>query len=57
MQCPPTETIDDYVLNKLSEEECDKFAEHYFICHSCSEEVKIRSDIKGAVSEMGDEMN
>jgi len=55
MNCPPMEIIDNYVLNQLSEEESNEFEEHYFKCHSCFEEVKIRSDIKGAVKDMNNE--
>ena len=45
-KCKFDDSIDDYLLSKLSEEDREKFEEHYFNCQQCFEKMLAR-DIEG----------
>ena len=51
--------IEEYIQNKLSEDERDKFEEHLFECDICFDEVyfleNIKTAIKGIIDERGKE--
>jgi len=45
--------IDDYLLNKLSENEKKKFEEHYFDCHQCFKKMVEKDEIISVVKNKG----
>lgn len=48
--------IDDYLLKRLSEDEKDKFEEHYFNCSSCFEKLVERDELVSIIKSKGDEI-
>ncbi len=51
--CKLKEKIDDYLLNRLSEEEKDRFEEHYFNCSSCFETLVERDELISVIKSRG----
>ncbi|MBN2198304.1 MAG: zf-HC2 domain-containing protein, partial [Candidatus Aminicenantes bacterium] len=43
--CPHRKLIDDYLLNRLGEDEKNRFEEHFFNCRFCFEELKAREEV------------
>ena len=48
--------IDDYLLKRLSEDERNKFEEHYFNCPSCFEKLVERDELISIIKSKGDEI-
>lgn len=48
--------IDDYLLKRLSEDEKDKFEEHYFNCSSCFEKLVERDELISIIKSKGNEI-
>ena len=51
--CKFNELIDNYLLNRLSEEEKNKFEEHYFNCQSCFETMVERDELVSIIKGKG----
>jgi hypothetical protein len=52
-KCKNEDMIDDYLLNKLSEEKKQEFEAHYFNCHGCFEKTAERNEILTAIKYKG----
>lgn len=52
-KCKFKEMIDSYLLNRLPEEEKNKFEEHYFNCHSCFETMVERDELISIIKSRG----
>ena len=55
-KCNFKSLIDEYLLNKLSEEDKAQFEEHYFNCPSCFQAVTERNDMINSIKWKGDEI-
>jgi len=55
-KCKFEDHIDDYLLNRLSEGEKEKFEEHYFNCSHCFERTAERDEIISVIKSMGHEI-
>ncbi|MCJ7582062.1 MAG: hypothetical protein MUP98_16240 [Candidatus Aminicenantes bacterium] len=53
-ECNFENLIDNYLLNKLSEEKKETFENHYFNCHSCFEKVEERNSLISVIKSKGD---
>lgn len=54
--CKFEEMIDDYLLNRLAEDEKNAFEEHYFNCPSCFEKMVERDELVAAIKYKGQEI-
>ena len=54
--CKFEEMIDEYLLNRLTEDEKSTFEEHYFNCHSCFEKMVERDELVAAIKYKGQEI-
>ncbi len=54
--CKFEETIDNYLFNRLSKDEKNKFEEHYFNCSSCFEKMVERDELIAAIKYKGQEI-
>ncbi len=54
--CKFEETIDNYLFNRLSKDEKNKFEEHYFNCPSCFEKMVERDELIAAIKYKGQEI-
>jgi len=52
-KCKHEDLIDDYLLNKLSEEKKQEFEAHYFNCRVCFEKMAERDEILTAIKYKG----
>lgn len=52
-KCKCGDYIDDYLLNKLSEEDKKEFEEHYFNCEQCFEKMETRAELIAVVKNKG----
>ncbi|MFC2161303.1 zf-HC2 domain-containing protein [Acidobacteriota bacterium] len=52
-ECNFETLIDDYLLNKLSEEKKETFENHYFNCHSCFEKIEERDSLISVIKSKG----
>jgi hypothetical protein len=52
-KCKHEELIDDYLLNKLSEEKKQEFEAHYFNCRACFDKMAERDEILTAIKHRG----
>lgn len=52
-KCKHDDLIDDYLLNKLSEEKKQEFEAHYFNCHICFEKMAERDEMLTAIKYKG----
>jgi hypothetical protein len=52
-ECKFEDLIDEYLLNKLSEEKRDQFEEHYFNCPACFQKMADRDDMIAAIKWKG----
>jgi len=52
-KCNFESLIDNYLLNKLSEEKKKTFENHYFNCHSCFEKVEERNSLISVIKSKG----
>ncbi len=55
-ECKFEDLIDEYLLNKLSEEKRDQFEEHYFNCPACFQRMAERDDMITAIKWKGEEI-
>ncbi|MFQ6069020.1 MAG: hypothetical protein ACE5LC_00685 [Candidatus Aminicenantales bacterium] len=53
-KCKFEAMIDDYLMNHLSEEEKEKYEEHYFNCAQCFEKMEERAELIYVVKSKGD---
>lgn len=53
-KCKFEDQIDDYLLNRLSENKRDLFEEHYFNCPSCFNKIAERDEIISVIKNKGD---
>jgi len=51
--CKYEELIDQYLLNKLAENQKDRFEEHYFNCSSCFEKMTERDELLRVIKKKG----
>jgi predicted anti-sigma-YlaC factor YlaD len=54
--CYDRDYIDEYLLNRLSEEDKAAFEEHYFNCSSCFRELKARAEVLSVIKSRGQEL-
>lgn len=54
--CKFDEMIDEYLLNRLTEDEKSTFEEHYFNCPSCFEKMVERDELVAAIKYKGQEI-
>ncbi len=54
--CKFEEMIDEYLLNRLTEDEKNTFEEHYFNCPSCFEKMAERDELVAAIKYKGQEI-
>lgn len=54
--CKFEEIIDEYLLNRLTEDERSTFEEHYFNCPSCFEKMVERDELVAAIKYKGQEI-
>ncbi len=54
--CKFEETIDNYLFNRLTKDEKNKFEEHYFDCPSCFEKMVERDELIAAIKYKGQEI-
>jgi len=54
--CRFRQAIDDYLLQRLGEEEKAGFEEHFFNCRDCFEELKAREEILRVIKARGGEI-
>ena len=52
-KCKHEDLIDDYLLNKLTEEKKQEFEAHYFNCHVCFERMAERDEMLAAIKYKG----
>ena len=52
-KCKFDDFIDDYLLNKLKEEDKEKFEEHYFNCEQCFEKLTERNELLSVIKNQG----
>ncbi|MFB0565066.1 MAG: zf-HC2 domain-containing protein [Candidatus Aminicenantaceae bacterium] len=52
-RCKFEDSIDDYLLNKLSEGDRERFEEHYFNCQHCFEKMVERDELIAVVKNKG----
>lgn len=52
-KCNYDDHIDDYLLNKLNEEDKREFEEHYFNCDQCFEKTEARAELIAVVKNKG----
>jgi hypothetical protein len=52
-KCKHEDLIDDYLLNKLSEEKKQEFEAHYFNCRVCFEKMAERDEMLAAIKYKG----
>lgn len=52
-KCKHDEFIDDYLMNRLNEEERGKFEDHYFNCPLCFEKMEARNELISVVKNKG----
>lgn len=55
-KCTSESIIDDYLLNRLEEDEKQRYEEHYFNCSSCFQEIEARAELISAVKAKGIEI-
>ncbi len=55
-ECKFESLIDEYLLDKLSEEDKARFEEHYFSCPSCFQALQERDDLITAIKSQGHEL-
>lgn len=55
-KCKYENLIDDYLMNKLSEPEREKFEEHYFNCSRCFEKMVERDELISVIKTKGYEI-
>ena len=55
-ECNFENLIDNYLLNKLSEEKKGTFENHYFNCHSCFEKVEERNSLISVIKSNGNKI-
>lgn len=55
-ECKFEEFIDDYLLNRLAEDDRNKFEEHYFNCASCFERMAERDELLQVIKKKGREI-
>jgi hypothetical protein len=55
-KCKFENQIDNYLLNRLSEENRENFEEHYFNCSHCFEKITERDEIISVIKNRGDEI-
>ncbi len=55
-KCKHEDLIDDYLLNKLSEEKKQEFEAHYFNCRACFEKMVERDEMLTAIKYKGHTM-
>ena len=55
-ECKFTDLIDEYLLNKLSEEKRAQFEEHYFNCPSCFQKMSERDEMITAIKWRGSQI-
>lgn len=55
-ECKFKELIDDYLLNRLTEDDKNKFEEHYFSCVSCFERMTERNELIRVIKRKGHEI-
>lgn len=55
-KCKHEKLIDDYLMNKLSEPEREKFEEHYFNCSLCFEKMLERDQLISVIKTKGYEI-
>ncbi len=55
-KCKDENLIDDYLMNKLSEPEREKFEEHYFNCSRCFEKMVERDELISVIKTKGYEI-
>jgi len=55
-KCEYEDLIDDYLRNKLSEAETEKFEEHYFNCSSCFQKMTEREELISVIKNKGYEI-
>jgi hypothetical protein len=55
-ECNFENLIDNYLLNKLSEEKKETFENHYFNCFSCFEKVEERNFLISVIKSRGDKI-
>lgn len=53
-KCKFEDLIDHYLLNKLNQEEKEKFEEHYFNCPSCFQKMTERDELISVIKNKGD---
>ncbi|HEX9901253.1 MAG TPA: zf-HC2 domain-containing protein [Acidobacteriota bacterium] len=54
--CCYQDEIDEYLLNRLSQEDKAAFEEHYFNCKACFQELKARAELLGVIKSRGQEL-
>jgi hypothetical protein len=54
--CKFEETIDNYLFNRLTKDEKNKFEEHYFDCPSCFEKMVERDELIAVIKYKGQEI-
>jgi len=52
-KCKFDDSIDDYLLSKLNEEDREEFEEHYFNCQQCFEKMVARDELIAVVKNRG----
>jgi len=55
-KCNYEDNIDDYLLNRLSEEKKEMFESHYFNCSSCFEKVEERNLLISVIKSKGNKI-
>lgn len=55
-ECDFTNLIDDYLLNRLAEDDKNKFEEHYFNCSSCFDRMTERDELIRVIKRKGHEI-
>jgi len=54
--CCYRDDIDEYLLNRLSEEDKAAFEEHYFNCKACFQELKARAEVLRVIKNRGQDL-
>jgi predicted anti-sigma-YlaC factor YlaD len=55
-RCPFENQIDDYLFNRLSEDEHTRFEEHYFDCTQCFQVLAERNEMISVIKEEGPQL-
>ncbi|MGD2245573.1 MAG: zf-HC2 domain-containing protein [Candidatus Aminicenantes bacterium] len=53
-KCKFESLIDDYLLNRITEDKKEQFEEHYFNCSDCFEQMKERNTLISVIKAKGD---